>query len=69
MEKKTVKVPNIGCNGCVNTIKNELQAVAGVASVEGAVATKTVTIEFSDPASWDTIQAKLVEIDYAPEMA
>ena len=25
MEQKTFKVPNVGCNGCVNTIKGELQ--------------------------------------------
>lgn len=69
MEKKTFKVPNIGCNGCVNTIKNELKTVAGVATVEGTAASRTITVEYAEPASWETIRSKLVEIDYAPEMS
>jgi copper chaperone len=69
MEKKTFKVPNIGCNGCVNTIKTELKTVAGVVTVEGAAASRTITIEYSEPANWETIRSKLIEIDYAPEMS
>ena len=30
METKTVNVPNIGCDGCVNTIKNEVSVIPGV---------------------------------------
>lgn len=67
MEQKTVKVPNIGCDGCVNTIKHEVGALPGVVSVEGNVETKIVTVQWGDPASWATISDKLTEIDYAPE--
>lgn len=66
MEKKTFQVPNIGCNGCVNTIKSELKEVPGVSAIEGDVDTRTVTIEYNAPATWDTIVSRLVEIDYAP---
>jgi copper chaperone CopZ len=66
MEIKTVSVPNIGCNGCVNTIKGELSDIEGVAHVEGNVDAQTVTIEYSTPASWDVIRAAMAEIDYAP---
>lgn len=66
MEKKTFQVPNIGCNGCVNTIKSELGSLDGVVTVDGAVDTKTVTIEFNEPASWEKIVDTLKEIDYAP---
>jgi copper chaperone CopZ len=69
MEQKTFTVPNIGCNGCVNTIKNEVSALEGVKRVEGAVATKVVTVEWTTPATWEQIQAKLEEIEYAPEKA
>ena len=69
MEQKTFKVPNIGCNGCVNAIKGELTDVDGVTTVDGVVDTKMVTVEYDAPATWDTIVATLKEIDYAPENA
>jgi copper chaperone CopZ len=69
MEKKTFQVPNIGCDGCVNSIKNELKGVPGVQSVEGNVDSKTVTVQWTDPASWTKIVDVLKEIDYAPAEA
>lgn len=66
MESKTFQVPNIGCDGCVRSIKNELSALAGVQKVDGVVDTKTVTVEWSAPASWQEIVSTLTEIDYAP---
>ncbi len=66
MEKKTFQVPNIGCDGCIRTIKNELNELAGVKRVEGDVATKIVTVEWDNPASWPQIVEALTEIDYAP---
>lgn len=66
MEKKTFQVPNIGCNGCVNTIKSEVSEIAGVQKVEGDVDSKTVTVEWTNPATWQSIEEKLKEIDYAP---
>lgn len=67
MQRKTFKVPNVGCNGCVNTIRNEVSELAGVQSVNGDVDSKTVTVEWDTPASWEQIEATLVDIDYAPE--
>jgi copper chaperone CopZ len=69
MEKKTFKVPNIGCDGCVNTIKGELSDINGVKTVQGVVDTRMVTVEYGDPATWEKIVAALEEIDYAPEPA
>lgn len=66
MQTKTFKVPNVGCNGCVNTIKNEVSELSGVKSVSGEVDSKMVTVEWDTPASWEQINATLVEIDYAP---
>lgn len=66
METKTFEVPNIGCDGCVRTIKNELGALAGVQQVDGNKDTRRVTVTFDAPATWDGIVAKLNEIDYAP---
>lgn len=69
MESKTFKVPNIGCNGCVNAVKGELGDLEGVKTVDAAVDTKIVTVEYDAPANWEQIVSALQEIDYAPEMA
>lgn len=66
MEKKTFQVPAIGCDGCVRTIKNELSEIPGVKAVDGAVDSKTVTVEWDTPATWQKISDTLVEINYAP---
>ena len=69
MESKTFKVPSIGCDGCVSTIKNEIGQLAGVARVDADKDTKVVTVQWQNPASWSEIEQRLVEIDYAPEKA
>jgi copper chaperone CopZ len=69
MESKTFKVPNIGCDGCVSTIKNELGQLAGVTRVDADRDTKVVTVQWQPPASWQEIESHLTEIDYAPELA
>ncbi|MFN8372888.1 MAG: heavy-metal-associated domain-containing protein [Anaerolineae bacterium] len=69
MEKKTFQVPNIGCDGCVKSIKNEVSGLQGVKFVSGDVATKTVTLEWDNPATWQQIEHALTEIDYAPAKA
>ncbi len=66
MEKKTFTVPAIGCDGCVRTIQNEVSEVSGVKAVVANVDSKLVTVEWDSPASWDSIKARLVEIEYAP---
>ena len=69
MERKTFQVPNIGCDGCVRTIKNEVSQITGVKTVDGVVDTKTVTVEWDTPATWQQIESTLKEIDYAPAPA
>ena len=66
MESKTFQVPNIGCDGCVRTITHEVTALEGVQQVQGDVETKTVTVGWESPATWDEIRQKLTEIDYPP---
>ncbi len=66
MDRKTFQVPNIGCDGCVRTIKTEVAQIPGVQSVDADQDTKMVTVAWGEPASWKLIENKLVEIDYAP---
>ncbi|BCX02880.1 MAG: hypothetical protein KatS3mg053_0818 [Candidatus Roseilinea sp.] len=67
MNTKTFRVPSIGCAGCIRTIQNELKEVPGVVSVQADLATKMVTVVWDEPARWDAIREKLVEISYPPE--
>ena len=66
MTSKTFEVPNIGCAGCVQAIKNELGGIDGVASISGDVDSKTMQIEYAPPATWEGIVETLKEIDYPP---
>ena len=66
METKTFKVPNMTCNGCVNTVKTELERVPGVAEVDVNKPDQLVTVKYQIPASWKAIEKTLVEINYPP---
>jgi copper chaperone len=66
MESKTFKVPNMTCNGCVSTVKGELEQLAGVVNVDVNKPAQLVTVEFNNPASWAVIEKALTAIDYPP---
>ncbi|MBN2472217.1 MAG: heavy-metal-associated domain-containing protein [Anaerolineae bacterium] len=66
MQSKTFEVPNISCGHCVMTIQNEVSELAGVSKVQADQATRQVTVEWDAPATWDSIQALLEEINYPP---
>ncbi|GAB1421997.1 hypothetical protein MASR2M15_22040 [Anaerolineales bacterium] len=67
MESKTFKVPNMTCNGCVSTVRSEIEQLAGIHNVEINKPAQLVTVEWEAPASWDAIEKSLIEIEYAPE--
>ena len=62
----TVKysVPNISCMHCVHTIQSEVAELAGVQSVKADLASKSVEIVFSEPASEEKIKALMSDINY-----
>lgn len=64
MEKQILKIPNITCNHCVMTIKNELSEIDGVSDVQGDAAGKSVTVQWDAPATLEKIKAALKEINY-----
>jgi cobaltochelatase CobN len=64
---KTFVVPNISCDHCVRSIKNEVSDIEGVKSVDAKADTKVVTVEWESPATWEQINATLTEIDYPPQ--
>ena len=64
MEKQTLTIPNISCGHCVMSIKNELTEVSGVKSVAGDPENKSITVEWDAPATLESIQNTLKEINY-----
>jgi copper chaperone CopZ len=48
------------------TIERELGELDGVKSVDADPETKTVTVEWEDPATWEDIKELLIEINYPP---
>lgn len=66
METKTFKVPNMTCNGCVSTVRGELEGISGVEVLEINKVAQLVTVKWDQPASWDVIEQALTAIEYAP---
>jgi copper chaperone len=66
MAKETLSIPNISCGHCVMAIKNELNEMEGVKSVEGSIESKTVDVEWDAPATLEKIKSTLKEINYPP---
>ena len=64
MTKQTFTVPNISCNHCVMTIKNQLSELEGVISVEGDAENKSIRVEWDDPATLEKIRDTLKQINY-----
>jgi copper chaperone CopZ len=64
MKKVTYEIPAINCMHCVHTIKTELGELSGVTSVVGDASTKTVVVEYEEPADENKIEGILKEINY-----
>ena len=64
METKTFQAPAIHCGHCTMTIERELSELEGIKSVKAAQDTKTVTVSWEAPATWDKIKALMDEIGY-----
>ena len=64
MEKETFSIPNISCGHCVMSIKNELNDLEGVSSVEGNAENKNITVEWDSPATLEKIRDTLKEINH-----
>jgi len=67
MAKQTFSVPNISCDHCVQTIRNELKELGGVNLMDGDADSRKITVEYEDPATEEKIREKLKEINYPAE--
>ena len=64
MAKTTFSIPNISCGHCVMSIKNELNELEGVTSVEGNPETKSIDVVWDAPITEDKLKETLKEINY-----
>ncbi len=67
MAKQTFSVPNISCDHCVKTIRNELKELEGINLMDGDVDNRKIEVEYEDPATEEKIREKLKEINYPAE--
>lgn len=67
MEKQDFIIPNISCGHCVMAIKNELNEINGVSTVDGDPDSKMMHVEWDAPATLALIRDKLKEINYPAE--
>jgi copper chaperone CopZ len=63
----TLKVPNISCHHCTNTIVRETKELPGVIHVEASVESKTATYTLEDETALGGVRQTLVEIGYPAE--
>jgi copper chaperone CopZ len=66
METKTFQAPAIHCGHCTMTIQREVGELEGVKTVQADQNTKSVTVSWEAPATWDKIKALMIEIGYPP---
>jgi copper chaperone len=57
-------VPNIACQHCAMTIKDELSQIEGILSVEVDVSAKTVTLECDKASNLPEAKSRLEAIGY-----
>ena len=68
MTSKNFTIENISCDHCVKTIKNELNDLEGIISVEIDLDSKRVEVNWQEPLTWEEIKKLLEEINYPPTL-
>jgi len=66
-DQQVLRIPAIGCEGCIRAIRGELGQLPGVVVVSASVADKTVTVQTNGQTDWAEIRQALAAIGYAPQ--
>lgn len=64
MNSVVYQVPGISCGHCVKAIEMELGELEGIIKVTADAESRSVTIDFDDPATENQLKAVLKEINY-----
>ena len=67
MEVKEIKILNLKCGGCVNSIKKGISSIDGVEKIEVDLDTSTITIGTSDENIISLVKEKLSSLGYPEE--
>jgi len=64
MERKTISVTGMSCNGCEQNVENALQSIDGVSRVEADHEADTVDVVVGDNVSDDDLTATIEGAGY-----
>jgi len=64
MKTTKIKIMNLSCKGCVNTITKNLSAIDGVEKVNVELATNVVSISHNEEIQRDVFTKKLLSLGY-----
>jgi len=64
MKNTTIKIQNLKCHGCANTIITQLTKLEGISSVTVNNDTDEVTLNFESDSQLVTVNKKLSELGY-----
>jgi hypothetical protein len=67
MNSKTFMIPTM-MEADAEIIQTELEQMAGVREVRIHLSTHTVTVAWSAPATWEEIDRRLQELNFAPDL-
>lgn len=67
MKTIILKVKNMKCMGCVNTILGNLQTLNGITNVKADLVTRTVTFDYESEVNLEQALVKLRELGYPAE--
>jgi len=62
--KTTIKVQNLKCGGCVNTITTKISEIKNINNVKVDMEAATVTFQYMDPDDALNVKEKLKKIGY-----
>jgi len=63
----TIKIQNLKCHGCSNTITKGLQAIEGISNVQITVEESKVSFNTTDDILIEMVKQKLVKMGYPEE--
>ena len=69
MRSTTFQLPGVGNATDWEIVENALRQINGMRHVEVNRPTRLVTVQYSDPASWDDISRTLDGLGYVPDNA
>lgn len=64
MKSEAIKVDGMVCGGCENRVKNALQTLEGVNSVEASYKDGIVKVDFDDSVDINKIKEKIEDIGF-----